>query len=157
MIVSAESLFPERTLFDSEGRAVPLASRWESGLALFLLGHRDCKTTRELLPHVDRVHRRCGAGASVVAVLQDSPGTAAGLKARLALELPVLLDAAPYPLASDLALEVVPTLFLVERGGRIAATSEAFRRADLESFAARLGVEGPLFASDENVPAFRPG
>lgn len=157
MVVSADSSFPTGTLTDSDGRVVALAAQWENGAALFLVGHRDCKTTREALPHLDRIHRRRGKDASVVAVLQDDSRTASALASQLGLALPIVLDPEPYPLSRDLALEVVPTLFLVERGGRIAATSEAFRRADLEAFAARLGVKGPLFAGHENVPTFRPG
>lgn len=134
-----------------------LARTWAGGPALILVGHRDCKTTRETLPHVDRIHRRRAPEASVVAVLQDDPGTTSAVAAQLGLALPIVLDRDPYPLARALSLEVVPALYLVERGGAIAALSEGFRRADLERFAARLGVDGGLFGADERVPAFRPG
>jgi hypothetical protein len=93
----------------------------------------------------------------VVAVLQDDPATASALCAELALALPILLDPDPFLLARALSLQVVPALFLVERGGSIAALSEGFRRADLERFATRLGVAGGLFGADERVPVFRPG
>ncbi len=121
------------------------------------MGHRDCKTTRETLPRVERVHRRRAEGTTVVAVLQDDAATARSLVAQLGLTMPVVLDPAPHALSRALDLQVVPALFLVEPGGAIAAISEAFRRADLEAFAARLGVDGELFAPDEKVPAFRPG
>jgi hypothetical protein len=51
----------------------------------------------------------------------------------------------------------VPTLLLVGPDGIVQRVSEAFNRADLESFAAGLGVEGPLFAADDPSPAYRPG
>lgn len=157
MTPRTERSFPPLTLADREGRPLALAASWAQGPALILVGHRDCKTTRETLPHVERIHRRCGEDASVLAVLQDDPGTAGALASQLGLALPIALDRDPYPLAQALSLEVVPALYLVERGGAIAALSEGFRRADLERFAARLGVDGALFGADERVPVFRPG
>jgi hypothetical protein len=121
------------------------------------VGHRDCKTTRETLPHAERIHRRRGSGSSVVAVLQDDADTARTLAERLSLTLPVLLEGEPFPLARALGVEVVPTLFLVSPGGGIEQRSEGFRRSDLEAFAGRLGVAGSLFSGDEKVPTFRPG
>jgi hypothetical protein len=35
--------------------------------------------------------------------------------------------------------------------------SEAFRRDDLEGFAARLGVAPPFFRPEDRAPALRPG
>jgi hypothetical protein len=148
---------PEQTLTDLEGAARPLAEAWSSGPALFILGHRNCKTTRETLPWVDRIHRRRGAGTTVAAILQDDATTARELVASLRLELPVRIEADPYPLAAALDLAIVPTLFLVEAGGRIEKVSEALQRADLEAFAARLGVAGALFGPEDKVPALKPG
>jgi hypothetical protein len=152
-----EGAFPDQVLSDLEGRPAPLAEAWRDGEALFLIGHRNCKTTRQTLPFLDRIHRRRGAGRSVRLVLQDDAETARTLVRDLGLEVPVRLEADPYPLAADLRLLTVPTLFLVDGAGRIGAVSEGFSRADLEAFAARLGVEGPLFVPEDNAPAFRPG
>ncbi len=147
---------PELTLSDPHGLARSLAAAWSEGEALLLLGHRACKTTRQTLPYVEQIHRRRTRGATL-AVLQDDGATARELIEQLGLTLPVLCEADPYPLAAGLQASVVPTLLLVERGGRVAAVSEAFRKADLEAFAARLGVEGALFAADDAMPAFKPG
>jgi hypothetical protein len=157
MTPRVERSFPPATLADREGRQIAIAASWAQGPALILVGHRDCKTTRETLPHVDRIHRRRARDASVIAVLQDDPGTASALVSQLGLALPIVLDRDPYSLARALSLEVVPALYLVERGGAIAALSEGFRRADLERFATRLGVDGALSGADERVPVFRPG
>jgi hypothetical protein len=149
--------FPDQTLPDVDGVGRPLSSAWEAGPALFLLGHRNCKTTRETLPWVDRIHKRRAAGSSVTAILQDDPETARELIGGAGLELPVRLEADPYPLAAALDLETVPTLFLVSPKGQIEGVSEALQRADLEAFAARLGVSGALFGPDDEVPALKPG
>jgi hypothetical protein len=155
--VRREGAFPALILRDLEGNAHPLAEAWSQGEALFLIGHRDCKTTRETLPYFDRIHRRSRRGHAVRLVLQDDVDTARTLVATMGLAVPVLLEPDPYPLAQALDLVAVPTLFLVDRAGAISHVTEAFNRADLETLAARVGVEGPLFAADDRAPAFKPG
>jgi len=154
--VPAPETLPSVSLSDPEGRVHALSDAWASGPALVLVGHSGCDTTRFTLPYVDRIHRRRGLGG-VAVVLQDEPGAARELTERLGLEVPVLLEAAPYPFASALGLTVVPTLYQVAPGGRIEAASEAFQREALEQAAARLGVAGPLFTADDGVPISRPG
>ncbi len=153
----ASGAFPDFELRDPEGGLARLGEAWVRGPALLILGHRSCKTTREMLPLVDRIHARRGEGASVVALLQDDPETARALRDQLALTLPIRLEPDPYPVAAALDVTTVPSLFLIEKGGAIAAVSEALRRADLESFAARLGVAGALFTPEDKVPALKPG
>jgi hypothetical protein len=145
------------SLPDLTGTRRPLAETWATGAALLLIGHGDCKTTRQALPYVDRIHRRRGPGSSVRLLLQDEADAARQLVSELKLEVPVGLEADPYPLAEALGLVTVPTLFLLRRGGSIARVSEGFSRAELESLAVPLGVEGPLFSPEDEAPAFRPG
>lgn len=135
----------------------PFEDAWTAGETLILHGHRDCKTTRQTLPFVDRIHRRKGGGRTVLAVLQDDAETARTLVSGQGLALPVYLEADPYPLAAALSLEVVPTLFLLDREGNIEKAIQGFNRAELEGLAARLGVEGPLFVPEDNAPPTKPG
>lgn len=153
----AAPVFPAMALPDLEGRPRALDEAWSGGRALVLVGHGDCRTTRESLPYVDRIHRRRGGGATVVVVLQDDRDVAHELVAELGLDVPVRLEPDPYPLARALDLVAVPTLYLVERGGAIEQASIGLRRSDLEGFAARLGVAGPLFTPEDGIPEFRPG
>ncbi len=152
-----EGSFPDWTLPDVEGASASLSQAWAAGPALVLVGHRTCKTTRETLPWVERLHRRRGANATVVAVLQDDPATARELVAAQGLQMPVRLEADPYPLAAALDLTTVPTLFAIDVGGAITAVSEGLRRGDLEAFGRHLGVEGELFTAEDKVPAGKPG
>jgi hypothetical protein len=149
--------FPTVALADLEGRSRPLEETWRQDRALVLVGHGDCHTTRLVLPYLDRIHRRRGKDATVVLVLQDDPDAARALVSELSLDAPVRLEPDPYPLARALDLVAVPSLYLVERGGKIDRTSIGFRRSDLEGFAAGLGVPGPLFTPEDRAPDFRPG
>lgn len=156
MPVRGSGLYPRLALESLKGGARALESAWAGGDALILHGHRNCKTTRQTLPFVDRIHRRKGKG-TVLAVLQDDRETAEALVREQGLDLPVLLESDPYPLAAALSLEVVPTLFLVAPDGTIERAVQAFNRAELEGLAARLGVPGPLFVPEDNAPATKPG
>jgi hypothetical protein len=147
---------PPLALPDPSGRPHRLAEAWADGPAVVLVGHSGCDTTRFTLPFVDRLHRRRGAG-TVLVVLQDEPDAARELAGRLGLDVPVLLEPAPYPLASALELSVVPTLFQVGQGGAVEAAVEAFQRDAFERAAQRLGLAGPLFTAGDGVPVSRPG
>lgn len=146
--------FPRAALPDLDGSLAPLEAAWAEGPVLIILAHRNCKTSRQTLPYLDRMHRR---GGQVLAVLQDGPEAARELLGELDLLLPVRLEADPYPLAAALGITTVPTLMLVEPSGTIVAVSEGFRRDDIEAFAGRLGLAPPLFVPEDNAPAQKPG
>jgi hypothetical protein len=148
--------FPNLALPGLDGGGGPLASAWRDAVALVLIGHGDCSTTRLALPFLERIHRRRTQGTALL-VLQDEAAAARELQAELALSVPIRLEPSPYPLADALRIEAVPTLLLVGRDGRIERVSEGFDRPALEAFAERLGVDGPLFEPADRAPAFRPG
>jgi hypothetical protein len=149
--------FPSTALTTLDGAERSMAAVWADGPAIVLIGHRDCATTRLTLPFVDRLHRGKPEAATVVAVLQDDPAAARDLAADLGLALPILLEVDPYPLAAELELRSVPTVFLVGTDGHIRRASEGFRRDDLEALAREIGMAQPLFTPADAVPARRPG
>jgi len=149
--------FPDIDLPGLDGKRAPISEAWARGWALVAVGHSECGTTRLSLPFVDRIQHRSPSTSTALAVLQDTAADVRAIVEELALELPVRLDEDPYPLAAQLGLGTVPTMFLVTPQGRIDAVAEAFRRADLEAFAARLQVPPPLFLPGDDAPALRPG
>jgi len=155
--VQSSGPYPRLSLEEFKGGGQrSLESAWAGGEAVIIHGHRNCKTTRQTLPYLERIHRRKWKG-TVLAVLQDDRATASALVSEQGLEMPVLLEADPYPLAAAVSLEVVPTVFLIRGDGTIQAAVQGFNRAELEAFAARLGVRGPLFTPEDNAPATKPG
>jgi hypothetical protein len=151
--------FPALELSDLRGGRCSLPDLWRGrgAPAVVVIGHSDCGTTRLLLPYVDRIHRRRDPRSLVVAVLQDDPEAAGALRDELRLDLPIYLEADPYPLAQGLELTTVPTLLSVGPEGHILEVSEAFRRDDVEAFATVAGHPRPFFAPGDNPPALRPG
>ena len=128
-----------------------------AGPTLVALGHGECATTRLLLPYLDRIHRRRAPGTEVVIVLQDTPDDARALVLELQISAPVLLDPEPWALGTALRATTVPVSLLVAPGGTIERAFPAFRRVDVEAAAARLGVQGPVFAAGDRAPALKPG
>ena len=152
------SPFPHLSLPDLEGSERAFVTAWAQRPAIFLIGHRDCVTTRMTLPFVDRIHRRRPPETAVIAILQDDAESARELRRDLDLDLPMRLEADPYPLAAEMELRSVPTVMLVGKDGRIVRTCEGFKRDELEAMAREIGMAGPLFTeADAGVPARRPG
>jgi len=150
--------FPLLSLPDLEGAERPFVTAWAARPALFVFGHRDCITTRMTLPFVDRIHRRRPPDTSVIAILQDDAESVRELRRDLELDLPVRLEADPYPVAAEMDLRTVPTVMLVGTDGRIARTCEGFKRDELEALARAMGMVGPLFTeADAGLPPRRPG
>lgn len=156
-LAAAGSAFPRIALDDPSGQRLELSGAWSQGEALIVLGHRNCKTTRQTLPYVERIHRRAQAQGRVLVVLQDDAEAALELARELDLTLPLLCEPEPYPLSQALGLEVVPSLLLVAPDGRVVQSCEAFRKPELDAFAARLGVQGSLFEADDPMPSLKPG
>jgi hypothetical protein len=145
--------FPQSGLQAADGSAVSSSAMIAGGPTLVVVGHMNCKTTRQTLPFIDRIHKD---GGRAVAMLQDSPQDAAAGLAKLGLDLPFFCERDPYSLSAAIGLAVVPTLLFVEADGTVSLTSEAFRRPDIEAFAARLGAPKPVIVND-TMPGFKPG
>jgi hypothetical protein len=144
---------PSTELQKPDGSSAPSAALHSGGPTLVIVGHMNCKTTKQTLPFIDRIHKD---GGRAIAMLQDSPEDAAAGLAKLGLSLPYLCERNPYALSAAIGLVTVPTLLFIEADGTVALTSEAFRRPDIEAFAERLGAPKPVIAND-TMPGFKPG
>jgi hypothetical protein len=150
---AAPFALPQKELQKADGSTVSSSVLHEGGPTVVIVGHLNCKTTRQTLPFVDRIHKD---GGRAVALLQDSPEDAAAGLAKLGLDLPYLCERNPYAFAAEIGLFTVPTLLFVEADGTVSTTSEAFRRPDIEAFARRLGAPKPVLVND-TMPGFKPG
>lgn len=152
-LLATPFILPKAVLLTEEGVATSSNAIYAGGATLVAIGHMDCKTTRQTLPFIDRIHRD---GGRAVALLQDSPAAAASALAKLGLTLPFFCEADPYELSIGIGIVTVPTLLFVEADGTVSQTSEAFRRPDIEAFATRLGAPKPVLEND-TMPGFKPG
>ena len=137
----------------ADGTNASATALHEGGPTLVLVGHRSCKTTRQTIPFIDRILKD---GGRAVLLMQDRPGDAAEALAKLNATIPFFSESDPYAFSAALGLVTVPTLLFVEANGTVASTSEAFNRAHIEAFAAKLGAPKPVIENDP-MGAFKPG
>lgn len=152
-LLPAPFTLPRLDLLTPEGKVTSTEALYSGGPTVVLIGHKDCKTTRQTLPFIDRIHKD---GGRAVALLQDKPAEAAAALLKLGLTLPFLSEPDPYALSAAIGVDVVPTLLFIESNGSVVLTSEAFRRPDIEAFAQRLGAPVPMIENDA-MPSFKPG
>ena len=150
---SAPFALPQAELLSSEGAEAPSSALHAGGPTVVIIGHLNCKTSKQTLPFIDRIHKD---GGRAMALMQDTPEEAKEAFARLGLTLPFLSEPNPYLLSTAIGIVTVPTLLFIEADGTVALTSEAFRRPDIEAFAERLGAPKPVIAND-TMPGFKPG
>lgn len=150
---AAPFALPVVELQQPDGSATPSSALHAGGPTLVMIGHLNCKTSKQTLPFIDQIHKD---GGRAVTMLQDSPEDAAKGLAKLGLSLPYFCERNPYALSTGIGIVTVPTLLFIEADGTVALTSEAFRRPDLEAFAERLGAPKPVIAND-TMPGFKPG
>ena len=150
---AAPFALPQAELLSSEGAEAPSSALHAGGPTVVIIGHLNCKTSKQTLPFMDRIHKD---GGRAMALMQDTPEEAKEAFARLGLTLPFLSEPNPYLLSTAIGIVTVPTLLFIEADGTVALTSEAFRRPDIEAFAERLGAPKPVIAND-TMPGFKPG
>lgn len=152
-LVATPFKLPVVELERPDGSATVSSAMHTAGPTLVMIGHMNCKTSKQTLPFIDQIHKD---GGRAVAMLQDSPENAAAGLAKLGLSLPYFCERDPYALSTAIGIVTVPTLLFIEADGTVALTSEAFRRPDIEAFAERLGAPKPVIAND-TMPGFKPG
>jgi len=144
---------PQADLLTADGKIAASDALYAGGITVVLIGHKNCKTTRQTLPFIDRIHKD---GGRAVALLQDTPEEASAAMVKLGLTLPFFLEPNPYSFSTSIGVVTVPTLLLVDSDGTVSLTSEAFRRPDIEAFAERVGAPVPVIEND-TMPGFKPG
>jgi peroxiredoxin len=120
-------------------------------LAFFKISCPTCQLTFPYLARLSETETR------FVGISQDDAPSTRAFISRFAVGFDVVLDPATerYPVSNAYGITHVPTFFLIEPGGRIAAAWTGFSRAEMESLAARL--RRPLFTAADQVPAWKAG
>ena len=153
-MVDAGSKAPAFTLRDHAGNPRSLDKILERGPALLALYKLSCPVCQLTAPYLERLSN---GSIQVVTVSQDDEAATRKFEQTYGLTAPSLLDRKEdgYPLSNALAIDHVPSLFLVEQDGTIALASSGFAKKELEKLGARAGVQ--VFREDENVPAWKAG
>jgi peroxiredoxin len=156
-MLEAGQAAPEFSLPDLDGKPCSLADLLRRGPAVLAFFKTTCPVCQFAFPYIERLHAspRKG-GLQFLAISQDSPRDTREFMNELGCTFASLMDQRDtYPASNAYRISTVPSVFVVERDGRISHAWEGWVKADMETLARRL--DAPLFSDDEDVPAWKAG
>jgi len=157
-MLQAGTSAPDIRLLSLTGEEVVLAEQLKQGSVALVFFKVSCPTCQFSLPFLERLYSAQSAGAPrILGISQDGAAATLEFNRRFGIHFPVLLDPAKdnYPASNAYRITNVPSLFLVEEGGRIAWALNGFHKGEMERLGERFG-QSP-FEHGERVPALRPG
>jgi len=152
-LLEAGRIAPEFSLKDLEGQRRSLRESLKQAPVLVVFFKISCETCHLTLPFLDRLKE----SVRIVGISQDDVLSTKEFLDYFKITFPVLIDPASerYAVSDAYHVSYVPSMFLIEKDGRISVALEGFHKGDLETLAARLGT--PIFQPDERVPLLKPG
>lgn len=129
---------------------------------LLVFFETDCPTCRLTFPYLNKLAKAINPdSAEIIAISQDNESATREFVRQMQVGFPVLMD-------RDLSVSrlydpvAVPTLFLMDAAGKVAATQIAFDKSELNAIAAKLcrmsGREPIVIAEDfDGAPQTKPG
>jgi peroxiredoxin len=134
---------------------VSLAEIIAGGPTLLVFFKVTCPVCQLTLPFLNRIHR--SGGMAVYGISQDDVRDTREFLREFGVSFPMLLDSedAGYPASNAYGISSVPTLFLVERDGKLASVVEGWQKAEIERLGTLAGMQ--VFRSDDQVPAWKAG
>ena len=156
------ALAPHFTLLGLDGREYSLPRDRGDDALVIAFFRVSCVTCDVAYPYINRLRETYADGWQLWSVCQDEPGRAQEYAKRLALNHPVLLDAAALEVSYLYDPPSTPALYLVGRDGRLEYTTEGFAKEDLNELSRRIaeiaGAQAVEIApKDDGAPALKPG
>jgi len=161
--ILAGKIAPGFALKDLDGKSCSLTSLLGRGPVVAAFFKISCPVCQFAFPFLERMHNRYGAdGVTILGVSQDDVRDTKEFCREYGLTFPVVIDGDGYPVSNAYGLTNVPTILLIEDGGKVRVSSMGFDRKDLEAISASLAerrriAASPLFLPDEIVPEQKPG
>src|SRR5574341_496747 len=113
-------------------------------------------------PYIEKIHQTYrGAGLAVWGISQDARAASSEFASKYASAFPILIDS-DWRVSRTYDPEVVPTMLLIDRAGRIIDSVVSFDKVKLnhlsDEIAGRLGVPAAIIAPpDDGNPPFKLG
>src|SRR5262250_1937600 len=129
--------------------------------SLLVFFETDCPTCRLAIPYLNKLAQALDGKAEVIGISQDGVAATRELVEQAPIKFTVVLDR-DLSVSREYDPQAVPTLFLIDGGGKIARTSVAFDKAELNAIAAdmlsSIGVESfELAGRSDGAPETKPG
>src|SRR5215813_8077442 len=100
--------------------------------SLLVFFETDCPTCHLTIPYLNRLAQAIDGKAEVVGISQDCEAATRELVEQAPIKFTVVLDR-DLSVSREYDPQAVPTLFLIDGGGKIARTSVAFDKAELNA------------------------
>jgi len=162
--IEAGHTAPDFSLKSLDGKEYSLAQLLEKGPVVAAFFKISCPVCQFTLPFIQRLaDRYSGDTATILTISQDDAKSTVSFNKEYGLSLLTLLDdPKDYRVSNAYGLSMVPTIFLIEPGGKVKVSCMGFGKADLEQIADELSTRSritaaPLFRADEVIPASKPG
>jgi peroxiredoxin len=161
--ILAGHIAPGFSLKALDGKSCSLSAFLARGPVVAAFFKISCPVCQFTFPFLERIHNRYGGnGATILGISQDDARDTKDFCREYGITFPVLTDDNGFPVSNAYGLTNVPTIFLIEDGGKVRVSSMGFDKKDLETISAELAerrriAAAPLFRPDEVVPAQKPG
>jgi peroxiredoxin len=161
--IVAGNAAPEFSLKALTQKEYSLHTLLERGPVVAAFFKISCPVCQFTFPFLERLHQRHGSdGVTFLGISQDDAHATKSFASEYGVTFPLVLDENGYPVSNAYGLTNVPTIFLIEPGGKVKISSMGFDKKDLETIAMELAERRkialtPLFRPDEVVPANKPG
>ena len=161
--IIAGQMAPNFSLKSLDGKSYSLTALLEKGLVVAAFFKVSCPVCQFTFPFLERIHRRyADESVTILGISQDDTRDTKEFCREYDITFPVVTDGKGYPVSNAYGLTNVPTVFLIEHGGKVRMRSMGFNKKDLETISAELAerrtiAAAPLFRPDEVIPAEKPG
>ena len=137
------------------GGTTTLSEIRSKGPALLAFYKISCPTCQLTFPFLERLSKN--ENLQVIGICQDEPAGAVEFNKVFGIHFPILLDTeqSGYAAGNAFGISHVPSMFVVERDGKISVAEQGFAKALLEELGERAGVT--VFTEADTVPLYKPG
>lgn len=153
---------PPFSLEDLDGKTHSLADIRKGEQLLLVFYHSECPTCGLSMPFIGNLARDVRSDRMKIwGVSQDARNETVKFARLKGLEMPLHIDADPYPVSQAYGLTNVPTLFLIDAGGTIIDQCVGFTKDDFirlaQAVAKHAGVAAHDIFAGQQVPAMAYG
>jgi len=151
-------LAPEFTLRDLDGNDWNFTEALQHGPIVLVFFKISCPTCQFTFPYLQRMAdgRLWPDEVPFIAVSQDTVEDTREFQQRFGVWLRTLTDIPrEWPASKAFRITSVPSFFVIDPDGKIAASFDGFNKTQLQRIGGRFGVVP--FSEADAVPDFRPG
>jgi peroxiredoxin len=153
---------PPFKLEDLDGKTHSLDELGQGGMLLLVFYHSECPTCQLAMPFIGNLARAVHSDRMKIwGVSQDGRNETIKFARAKGLEMPISIDADPYPVSQDYGLTNVPTLFLIDSSRTVVDQCVGFAKTDFvrlaQAVARHASTPAPDIFAGKEVPAMAYG